>query len=182
MTTGRVFGILGIAVVATALLAVPPIAPTLAKTTEPSNHFAKRLLRAHNDERARAGVVPLQWDAKLAVDAKEWADHLARRGKLEHATYEQRKKAGENLWMGSAGYYSAETMIGGFIDEKKHFQSGKFPDVSRTGKWQDVAHYTQLIWHDTRQVGCAVSRDRVNDFLVCRYFPVGNWIGHQISN
>ena len=181
MTTGRFSILLGAAIAGAAVFVAPPITHTSAQAAGPSNHFAKQLLRAHNEERVRVGATPLQWDPKLAADAKRWADHLASRGRLEHASYEQREKAGENLWMGTAGYYSAETMIGGFINEKKHFRPGKFPNVSRTGKWQDVAHYTQVIWHDTRQVGCAVSRDEVNDFLVCRYFPVGNWIGQQIG-
>lgn len=178
MTTGRFQILLGAVIAAFVAL---PIAGISAQTGEPSNNFARRLLVAHNQERVRVGAVPFRWSPKLAADAKEWADHLAIRGTLEHASYERREKAGENLWMGSAGYYSAETMIGGFIDEKKDFRPGTFPDVSRTGRWQDVAHYTQLIWHDTREVGCAVSRGKVNDFLVCRYFPVGNWIGQKIG-
>ncbi len=158
------------------------ITPATAQSGERPNPFAQRLLAAHNDERIHVGAQPLEWSDTLARDAKLWADHLARRGVMEHASYEARKKAGENLWMGSAGYYSAETMIGGFVSEKRNFRPGKFPNVSSTGNWQDVAHYTQLIWHDTREVGCAVSRGRDNDFLVCRYFPVGNWIGQQIGN
>ncbi|MDZ4306413.1 CAP domain-containing protein [Allopontixanthobacter sp.] len=177
MTKGQIFAVLAAAGVVAAAIA-PPLS---AQSAKPSTRFGERLLHAHNSERVRVGAVPLQWNAKLAADAKQWADHLAQRGRLEHASYEQRAKAGENLWMGSAGYYSAETMIGGFIDERKDFRPGKFPDVSRTGKWQDVAHYTQVIWHDTREVGCAVSRDATNDFLVCRYLPVGNWIGQQIG-
>ena len=177
MTKNQIFALVGSTILAAAAVA----APLTAQPTGPSTQFGERLLRAHNAERVRVGAVPLQWNAKLAADAKEWADLLAKRGRLEHASFEQRDKAGENLWMGTAGYYSAETMIGGFIDEKKNFRPGRFPDVSRTGKWQDVAHYTQIIWHDTTEVGCAVSRDAVNDYLVCRYFPVGNWIGQQIG-
>ncbi len=155
--------------------------PAYAGAKQGVNPFAYRLLESQNHERVRVGAPPLEWSAKLAADAQLWADHLAQRGTLEHASYEARHKAGENLWMGSAGYYSAEDMIGGFIDERRNFVPGKFPDVSRTGRWQDVAHYTQLIWKDTREVGCAVARGRVNDFLVCRYFPVGNWIGQPIG-
>lgn len=156
--------------------------PTSAQSgADRINPFAQRLLSAHNIERQQVGAKPLQWSARLAGDAQLWADHLARRGTLEHTSYEARNKAGENLWMGTAGYYSAETMIGGFIAEKKNFRPGTFPDVSRTGRWQDVAHYTQLIWHDTKEVGCAVAKGRENDFLVCRYLPVGNWIGQKIG-
>jgi hypothetical protein len=83
--------------------------------------------------------------------------------------------------MGTAGYYSAEDMIGGFVAERGKFKPGKFPAVSRTGKWEDVGHYSQLIWRDTKEVGCAVARNRENDFLVCRYWPGGNWVGVEVG-
>lgn len=181
MGTGHITALVSAAIAAAFLVVSPLGAKPANGLGAPANPFAQRLLQAHNGERRRVGAAHLQWSGKLAKDAQKWADHLARRGSLEHASYEARDKAGENLWMGAAGYYSAETMIGGFIAERKDFRPGKFPNVSRTGRWQDVAHYTQLIWHDTREVGCAVAKGRVNDFLVCRYYPVGNWIGQQIG-
>ena len=91
-----------------------------------------------------------------------------------HANREQRRGAGENLWMGYAGYYGPDVMVGGFVDERQHFRNGTFPQVSQTGNWRDVGHYTQVIWRGTREVGCAVARGETNDFLVCRYWPAGN--------
>jgi hypothetical protein len=79
--------------------------------------------------------------------------------------------------MGSAGYFSAEDMIGGFVSERDKFRAGTFPRVSRTGNWADVGHYTQLIWPTTREVGCAVAKGQGNDVLVCRYAPAGNVYG-----
>ena len=38
-------------------------------------------------------------------------------------------------------------------------------------------HYTQLIWSDTREVGCAVARDASREVWVCNYDPPGNWVG-----
>ena len=155
--------------------------PHVVHSREGVNPFASRLLAAHNLERDRAGVERLKWSSKLAQDAQAWAEHLAAKDALVHATQEQRQSAGENLWMGTAGMYSAEDMVGGFAAERAIFKPGKFPEVSRTGKWQDVGHYTQLIWRDTKEVGCAVVRNKVNDVLVCRYFPGGNWIGVEVG-
>ena len=62
--------------------------------------------------------------------------------------------------MGSTGYYGVEELVGFWIEEKRHFQPGTFPNVSRTGYWKDVAHYTQMIWKGTTNVGCAVHHGR----------------------
>jgi uncharacterized protein YkwD len=170
--------ILSLAIGACAVAAGAIAAPTLANDA-PANPFAYRLLAAHNDERVASGVPPLAWSDDLAGQARQWAEHLAQQGQMIHATREQRGNAGENLWMGAAGRYSAEYMVGAFIEEKRNFRNGTFPDVSKTGQWRDVGHYTQVIWRGTQQVGCAVAKNRTNDFLVCRYFPAGNWYGQS---
>lgn len=143
--------------------------------------FAYRLLAAHNAERDRSGLSRLSWSSRLAQDAQDWAVVLSKKGTLEHASSERRRNMGENLWMGSAGYYSAETMIEGFLAERARFRPGTFPQVSRTGNWSDVGHYTQVIWPTTTEVGCAVAKGRVNDFLVCRYNPPGNTFGQKVG-
>ena len=140
--------------------------------------FAERLLIAHNLERDRVNVPRLVWSAKLAGQAQAWADTLARSNRFEHA--QNRSGAGENLWMGSAHAYSAEQMIDGFVEEVRYFRGGQFPDVSSTGSWHDVGHYTQLIWRDTQQVGCAVGQGKADDILVCRYWPAGNVMGQAV--
>jgi hypothetical protein len=140
--------------------------------------LSQRLLAAHNLERDRVGVPRLAWSAQLASDAQAWAETLARSGRFEHS--QGNGDQGENLWMGTAGSYTAEEMVGGFVEEVRHFRAGPFPHVSKTGSWQDVGHYTQLIWRDSRQVGCAVARGKGHDILVCRYWPAGNVIGERV--
>lgn len=141
--------------------------------------FAEQLLTAHNLERERVGVPQLEWSARLANQAQDWADTLARSNRFEHAP--DRSGAGENLWMGTARRYSAKQMIGGFVEEVRYFHAGQFPNVSSTGSWHDVGHYTQLIWRGTKQVGCAVGQGQDNDILVCRYWPAGNVMGQAVN-
>jgi hypothetical protein len=149
------------------------IALTLA-TAPVSPEAQAALLEAHNAERARLGSPALVWDAALAERARVWAESLAARNSFDH---DDQKRDGENLWMGTKGAYTPPEMVGGWVDEKKDYLPGRFPQVSRTGQWADVGHYTQLIWSATTRVGCAIRTSKTDDILVCRYNPPGNWIG-----
>lgn len=142
-------------------------------------HLAARILRTHNEERRRLGLRPLKWNIHLEREAGQWAQNLSRRGVLQHADQRTRNQTGENLWMGTAGHWQVETMVGMFIDEKKHYHHAHFPNISKTGNWADVGHYTQIVWRDTQEVGCAVATARGNDVLVCRYWPAGNVWGQK---
>lgn len=139
-----------------------------------------RLLAIHNRERAALGIAPLAWDPALATAAARYGTELARLGRLAHSSQASRPGQGENLWMGTAGRYSLERMAGSWAEEKRLFRPGTFPDVSRTGKWSDVAHYTQMVWRRTSRVGCALHRTAEWDYLVCRYSPPGNVVDIRV--
>jgi hypothetical protein len=146
---------------------------------QPQASEAARLLMSHNAERARLGLAPLAWNSSLARDARDYARVLLQRGRLQHASHAERKGTGENLWMGTAGAWNSEAMVGMFLDERRHFRAAAFPDVSLTGKWSDVGHYTQIVWRGTREVGCAIDTGSGLDVLVCRYHPAGNVLGQK---
>jgi uncharacterized protein YkwD len=144
--------------------------------------FATEMLRTHNDERLFQGRQPLVWDAALATDAGKWASHLARHNLFEHAFAELGKKGqGENLWMGTHASYPLAEMVSYWTAEAEQAKSGKFPDVAKSGNWTDVGHFTQLVWPETRNVGCALKSSAEDDFLVCRYWPAGNRIGDYFT-
>jgi Cysteine-rich secretory protein family len=71
-------------------------------------------------------------------------------------------------------------MAGSWAEEKKLFRPGTFPNVSRSGHWSEVAHYTQMIWPGTARVGCAVQPTPKWDFLICRYPAPGNVVGQTV--
>ncbi len=138
----------------------------------------QEILAAHNKYRQEVGVPDLTWSPTLAAHAQAWADQLASTGKFEHSTDPHGE--GENLAKGTAGSYSATQLVDMWGGEKQNFQPGTFPDVSTTGNWMDVGHYTQLVWRDTTQVGCGLATGGGSAVLVCRYSPPGNYEGEPV--
>lgn len=155
------------------LLATPLLLGTVGLTA----NFDDRILAAHNRERAKLGISPLNWDPALAADAAKWAKYLAATGKFQHAPEDRRQPTGENLWAGTKGYFSAEAMVDGWVREKRYYKPGRFPENSTTGNVADVGHYTQVMWRGTGRVGCAMATGAAEDVLVCRYGDAGNYIG-----
>ena len=141
--------------------------------------FVRRVLAVHNATRAALHLPPLTWSEKLAADALPWANHLVRIGDLVHANDAVAQTEGENLWMGTEGHWTLEEMIQDWADEKKLYRYGVFPKGSTTGNWEDIGHYTQMVWRDTTEVGCAEVTGRGYDYLVCRYAPPGNYEGEK---
>ncbi len=137
--------------------------------------MAQELVAAHNKYRAEVGVPPIEWSDDLAKQAQGWANYLTANLLFEHSG------AGENIWMGTSHAYSFTQMIDSFGNEKSNFVNGVFPNVSKTGNWSDVGHYTQVVWRNTTQVGCAgLDGSDGNYRLVCRYSPPGNVIGQTV--
>ncbi|QUL38723.1 CAP domain-containing protein [Erythrobacter sp. JK5] len=160
---------------------IAALAASVAAAQSPTPKPETIWLDAHNAERAEFGSEPLRWNDALADEARRWAVRLAREGRMRHAPIAARNGSGENLWMGTRGYFRPEQMIASFASEKRHFRAGTFPQVSTTGNWADVGHYTQIVWRDTRDVGCAMAQGRDFDVLVCRYWPAGNATGAQVA-
>ncbi len=137
------------------------------------------VLDMHNEERKSLGLVPLTWDRVLAQDAARYAREMSVTDRFQHSPRASRAvPSGENLWMGPRRLYGYDIMIGAFLEEKRLLRTaGKLPDISTSGRWEDVGHYTQMIWRGTRKLGCAVAEGQDYDYLVCRYFPAGNSFG-----
>lgn len=136
------------------------------------------MLAGHNRARRAVGVAPLDWDETLAAAAAGYAADMARSGRFRHSA--ARGMQGENLFTGTRGAYSYGEMVALWVGERRDFANGTFPDVSRSGRWSDVAHYTQIVWRDTTRVGCALASGARDDYLVCRYGPAGNVVGRRV--
>jgi hypothetical protein len=165
---------------ALALAALLACSSAAAVDARPSS-FQARMLQAHNAERAAIGATRMVWDARLAAAADQYAAKLARTGRWGHSAPHQRVGQGENLWMGSRGAYAVEQAIADWASEKRAFRPGVFPNVSRTGSWADVGHYTQMVWPTSTRVGCSMRSSAQWDYLVCRYSEQGNVMGSRVG-
>jgi hypothetical protein len=163
-----------------AVLALSFGAPAAAASYNVAGQFPARMLSAHNAVRAQAGVRPLAWDSALGQAAAAYAVQLALTNSFHHSDRRARPGVGENLWMGTRGAFSYDAMVGRWASERSDFVPGVFPSVSRSGNWENVGHYTQMVWPTTTRVGCAVASNRRTDFLVCRYATAGNVDGRRV--
>jgi hypothetical protein len=143
------------------------------------------ILSIHNRERTAVDLPSLSWSDSLAANAKNWADHIASLGlqpgqKAPHAKFDMNNPQGENLAWGTKGYFTANIGAQSWADEKSNYVKGtKIPPYVEGQPPPEpvTGHYTQMVWKDTTQIGCAMATDAAQTYLVCRYSPPGNWEG-----
>ena len=94
----------------------------------------------------------------------------------------RRKKSARICGAVSAACFPTTSWSAVMVEEARYFRPGAFPDNSVTGEWHDVAHYTQIVWPATTEVGCALASSPTTDYFVCRYRPTGNKDGFFLAN
>ena len=153
--------------------------PSQTGFVPPPDRRTAAILDEHNRERAEVRSPPLHWDPQLAAGAEAYANVLARTGQLVHAPRAGRGIERENLSSGNL-WWTPRQMINNWLKEKRDFKPGIYPDVSTTGRWEDVSHYTQMIWPTTTSLGCGFASGSGLQWLVCRYSPGGNRDGGAV--
>jgi uncharacterized protein YkwD len=135
--------------------------------------LARDMLAVHNAVRARVGTAPLTWSDRLAARAQEWADTLLARKQFVHrpnSTY------GENLFEVTGATVSPAQVVNAWAAESRDYDY-------RSNRCRGVCgHYTQIVWSDTKEVGCAVARGGGREVWVCEYDPPGNRVGKRPWN
>ncbi|MEM9005517.1 MAG: CAP domain-containing protein [Cyanobacteria bacterium P01_F01_bin.86] len=143
-----------------------------------------QMLAAHNQVRREVGVSDLVWSEPLAELAQAWADQLISESGLRHRPAAERDQGriGENLsgiyWSAPGGALrSPHRAVQGWIEEKADYDYA----TNTCAEGKVCGHYTQVVWADTTEVGCAVARNEnvTRDVWVCNYAPMGNIIGQR---
>jgi len=138
----------------------------------------QKLIELHNKVRADVNVGAITWSKKLAIYAQEWANHLAVTDcNMKHRPHsgKWKQKYGENLFMGTAGYFGVADAVRTWESEKKYYQ-GQALGISN---WYKSGHYTQIVWKNTKLIGCAKIECKGNIIVVCNYDPPGNVLGQK---
>lgn len=144
------------------------------------------VMHEHNAARNAVGVGPLYWSEELSGYAQDWADRLAATScEIHHRAdmgHQDGKNYGENL--AGQGISGAEMNLDlaqgvrDWVSEKKFFH-----DKPLGADWHPAGHYTQVVWRDTRRVGCGLALCRKGEWqwrlLVCNYDPPGNVMGRK---
>ncbi len=141
------------------------------------------VLAAHNRWRRSAWVPPLRWSEHLAQTAQNWADYLSSSGGclIQHGN----SGYGENIYQAAAvvwpdGRAEVQQKHINEIVDRWASEIQYYDYASNTCSSDICGHYTQLVWRQTRAVGCAVSvcpsKKRI---WVCHYDPPGNVEGRR---
>lgn len=138
--------------------------------TAVSSSLAREMLVAHNAVRARLGIAPLVWSERLEARSQDWADTLPAHKQFAHRP---NSTCGENLFEIKGATASSARVINAWARESRTYDYG-------SNRCRGVCgHYTQIVWRDTKEVGCAVARGGGREVWVCDYDPPGNWVGRR---
>lgn len=154
------------------------------------NAEMEAFLPAHNAVRIQHRLPQLAWSPRLAGYAQQWASHLQRTNNcnMKHRPRNGRfaQQYGENLfWVGPIRWsdgriaratYTPEMITYAWADERRDYRYRS--NSCKSGKI--CGHYTQIVWRDTQQLGCAkaICRDQ-SQLWVCNYNPPGNYRGKK---
>ncbi|XP_066343709.1 pathogenesis-related protein PRMS-like [Miscanthus floridulus] len=129
------------------------------------------LLSVHNAARQVVGVPPLTWSPQIAGYAKDYA-HSRRGDCAPHRS--PLFYFGENLFVGRGRHWNATAMVASWVAEGQWYDYGSNSCAAPSGA--GCLRYTQVVWRNTTQLGCArIVCDSGDTFLVCDYFPPGNY-------
>lgn len=127
------------------------------------------LLERHNFWREDVGInEKLVWSENLARLAADWARELQKK----NCGFEHRPENdyGENLFMGTSGFYSPREVVDAWASEKTYYNHKK----NKCKSGEICGHYTQIVWRTTKSVGCAKVTCGGNDIWLCNYDPPSN--------
>ncbi len=142
----------------------------------------EQALNLHNSVRRQAEVSPLTWSEELAESAQTWAKVLLENNAFQHSPVRLRRRGwvGENLHQrrGQPGssYATPQRAMAGWVDESNYYDY----HTNTCAAGQQCGHYLQMVWGDSREVGCGMARadDASREVWACHYYP-GGIVSHQ---
>ncbi len=158
--------------------------------TEPARFSG--IIDSHNQVRAKHNQQPLIWSNSLAQYAQRWVNNLANTQNCEmihrpnYSGGQFQQVHGENLFWASAielatgqnqqQQFTPTEIVKAWAEEESFYDY----QTNQCQAGQDCGHYTQMVWHESQQVGCAIAVcDDKSQIWACNYHPRGNYIGEK---
>ena len=146
--------------------------------------FYTDLVSLHNKLRTKHRVGKLTKLAAIASMAQKTATNCAKIKTLQHSQDKYNgKPVGQNLYVKTNAPSAADVMNSWYYKEEPNYnyQTGK----SKNGGV--IGHFTQVVWKNTQQIGCAVATGTYlayggSYYVCCNYFPAGNYYGEYLQN
>ena len=154
------------------------------------------ILASHNKVRQKFNQQSLIWSDSLANYAQQWVNRLAETQncqmlhrpnyKGEHDSEGYLQVHGENLFWASPEtlangtnklqHFSPTEVVAAWAEEEAYYDY----QTNSCQPGQQCGHFTQMVWHESRQVGCAKAMcgDK-SQIWACNYHPRGNYIGEK---
>ena len=166
------------------LFAIPLLSLRSAGSDGPAKEIPdnmKGIVERHNYWREQVGSPPLKWSDELAAYAQEWANELKRKNdcKMEHRPDKGpfAQQHGENLYWSKGKNREPGEVVDAWASELEFWNT---ETLECNKEWWYCGHYTQLVWHTSESVGCAMVKCEGGEELwVCNYNPPGNWVGEK---
>ncbi len=132
----------------------------------------QQFLSPHNDARDQVGVDALVWDDTVAAYAQNYANQRIADCALQHSGGQY----GENIYeeIGYSDPVGDSVMY--WVNEKQYYDYSS----NSCAQGQECRHYTQVVWRDSKRLGCAQAQCNNGwTFVICNYDPPGNIVGQR---
>lgn len=141
--------------------------------------YKMRVLLKHNELRNKHNSPELQINEELNSMAQEYAKKLfeSNNNKKKYFSFNTYKDSflGENILI--AKKKTPEDICRQWYEENKNY------NYSSNKLQNNTAHFTQMIWKNTKEIGIGFHfDDDKNNCLVVYYYPAGNILGEFSNN
>ena len=141
--------------------------------------YKMRVLLKHNELRNKHNSPELQINEELNAMAQEYAKKLfeSNNNKKKYFSFNTYKDSflGENILI--AKKKTPEDICRQWYEENKNY------NYSLNKLQNNTAHFTQMIWKNTKEIGIGFHfDDDKNNCLVVYYYPAGNILGEFSNN
>ncbi|MBF0442204.1 MAG: hypothetical protein HQK54_09885, partial [Oligoflexales bacterium] len=156
--------------------------------------YLQGFVSLHNYYRKQHKADPFIWSSDLRKSAQWWANNCPQPSDNNPHEDADRKGLGENIYYTSDTSFKpgAKQAVDKWYGERTIYErfsrnySINYPldaaqfNADNASSSTRYSHFTQIVWTDTKQIGCALSfcAGYANQYvIVCRYSPRGNIYG-----